>query len=328
MSARPGIRKMLVLGLALLCGAHPARALASASIPLAYQRIGQEAGVPPPVLYAAALAASRQRLSDGQTHPWPWTLWVRGRAERFASRAAVEAALRRHGMAGRRPLAVGVLRVAWPAPAPADPAVLLDPYVNLHLGARALRAAYDRCGDWPKAAGHAVAPDDPAQAARVAARVRRGWRAPSARAVLQQRVRALAPAYGLDPALVLAVADAESGFRPDARSPKNAQGVMQLLPATAARFGVRDPWNPEDNLRGGMAYLRWLLAHFQGDVRLTLASYNAGEAAVVRHRGVPPYRETRAYVARILRQYGRLAHPYVLGAAAPAWPGPLVLAER
>jgi soluble lytic murein transglycosylase-like protein len=74
---------------------------------------------------------------------------------------------------------------------------------------------------------------------------------------------------------------------------------MQLIPATAERFGVKDVWDPEDNLRGGMAYLRWLLKRFDGDVKLTLAAYNAGEGAVDRHGGVPPYSETRAYVSRI-----------------------------
>lgn len=114
-------------------------------------------------------------------------------------------------------------------------------------------------------------------------------------------VRNLAPEYRLDPKLVLAVVEAESNFDPQALSSKNARGLMQLIPATAQRFGVKDVWDPEQNLRGGMAYLRWLLDHFNGDVRLALAGYNAGEEAVRRHRGVPPYDETRAYVKRIAR---------------------------
>jgi membrane-bound lytic murein transglycosylase MltF len=89
-----------------------------------------------------------------------------------------------------------------------------------------------------------------------------------------------------------------------ARSPKNAQGLMQLIPATAQRFGVRNVWDPEQNLRGGMAYLQWLLQHFKGDVKLALAGYNAGEKAVERHGGVPPYRETQAYVKRIMKRVG------------------------
>jgi hypothetical protein len=115
-------------------------------------------------------------------------------------------------------------------------------------------------------------------------------------------VRQLAPQYRLDPNLVLAVVEAESNFDPKAMSHKNAQGLMQLIPATAERFGVADVWDPEQNLRGGMSYLRWLLDHFDGDVKLALAGYNAGEQAVRRHRGIPPYPETRTYVERISRR--------------------------
>ena len=117
-------------------------------------------------------------------------------------------------------------------------------------------------------------------------------------------VRNLAPRYKLDPNLVLAVVEAESNFNPKARSPKNAQGLMQLIPATAARFGVADVWDAEQNLRGGMAYLRWLLDRFDGDVKLALAGYNAGEGAVERHGGIPPYAETQAYVRKIIRRIG------------------------
>lgn len=112
-------------------------------------------------------------------------------------------------------------------------------------------------------------------------------------------VRSLAPQYHLDPNLVLAVVAAESNFDPSARSDKNAQGLMQLIPATAERFGVQDVWDPEQNLRGGMAYLRWLLHRFDGDVWLALAGYNAGEQAVEHYKGIPPYQETRDYVDRI-----------------------------
>lgn len=120
-----------------------------------------------------------------------------------------------------------------------------------------------------------------------------------ARPEVARLVRDLAPYYDLDPELVLAVIETESNFNPRAQSPKNAQGLMQLIPETAERFGVRDVWDPEQNLRGGMAYLRWLLNYFQGDVKLALAGYNAGEGAVLRHGGVPPFEETRAYVRRI-----------------------------
>jgi hypothetical protein len=115
-------------------------------------------------------------------------------------------------------------------------------------------------------------------------------------------VRDLAPEYRLNPNLVLAVIEAESNFNPHARSPKNAQGLMQLIPATAERFGVRNVWDPEENVRGGMAYLRWLMRYFDGDLELVLAAYNAGEGAVERHGGIPPYAETQSYVKRIIRR--------------------------
>ena len=116
-------------------------------------------------------------------------------------------------------------------------------------------------------------------------------------------VRALAPDYDIDAELVLAVIEVESSFNARARSPKNARGLMQLLPATARRFGVTDIWDPAQNLMGGMAYLRWLLNHFQGDLDRSLAAYNAGEHAVKRHGGIPPYRETRDYVKRVKHLY-------------------------
>jgi hypothetical protein len=119
------------------------------------------------------------------------------------------------------------------------------------------------------------------------------------RAVIVRWVQKLAPRYELDPALVLAVIRAESNFNPRAKSPKNALGLMQLIPATAKRFEVQNVWDPLQNLQGGMAYLRWLLDHFDGNEPFALAGYNAGENAVRRYKGIPPYPETRAYVKRI-----------------------------
>lgn len=123
-------------------------------------------------------------------------------------------------------------------------------------------------------------------------------------------VNKLAPEYGISPRLAIAVIRAESNFDPFARSEKNAQGLMQLIPETAARFNVSRPFDPVQNVRGGLAYLRWLLAYFQGNVRLVAAAYNAGEGAVNRFRGIPPYPETRAYVKRIMEFFGRNEHPY------------------
>lgn len=132
---------------------------------------------------------------------------------------------------------------------------------------------------------------------------------PEKRLIAEIVVKA-APQYAIDPRLALAIVAAESNFQPEARSEKDARGVMQLIAATAARFNVRNRYNVEDNLQGGLSYLRWLLAYYQGNVTLAVAAYNAGEAAVDRYRGVPPYAETRAYVQRVQRLFADEWHPY------------------
>lgn len=123
-------------------------------------------------------------------------------------------------------------------------------------------------------------------------------------------VMTLAPQFQVEPQLALAIMAAESNFNSLALSPKNAQGLMQLIPTTSERFRVSNPFDPTQNIRGGLTYLRWLLAYFQGDVALVAAAYNAGEGAVERYRGIPPYLETRAYVQRILKSVGVLQHPF------------------
>ncbi|MFD0858766.1 lytic transglycosylase domain-containing protein [Roseovarius aquimarinus] len=107
----------------------------------------------------------------------------------------------------------------------------------------------------------------------------------------------------VSPALVLAVIAVESGGRRTAVSEKGAQGLMQLIPDTAARFGVADSLSEAENIRGGVAYLDWLLKEFEGDPILALAGYNAGEGAVKANKGVPPYAETRDYVPKVLAAY-------------------------
>lgn len=127
---------------------------------------------------------------------------------------------------------------------------------------------------------------------------------------ISELVEKMAPQYELDPNFVLAVISVESGFNTQAVSSMNAQGLMQLIPETAERFQVEDVFDAEDNIRGGMAYLRWLLAFFKGDVALVAAAYNAGEGAVEKYRGIPPYPETVKYVDKILSHYNKITHPY------------------
>ncbi len=119
-------------------------------------------------------------------------------------------------------------------------------------------------------------------------------------------VRAAAQEYGVDEAVVRAIIHAESAFRPNAVSHAGAQGLMQLIPATASRFGVSDVFDPNQNIRGGVQYLAWLLNRYNQDLTLAAAGYNAGEGAVDRHGGVPPYAETQRYVQRV----GQLAERY------------------
>lgn len=133
-----------------------------------------------------------------------------------------------------------------------------------------------------------------------------------------QLIRLIAPQYGIEPRLALAVAAAESNFESLARSPRNAQGVMQLIPETAQRFKVRNAFDPAQNIRGGLSYLRWLLAYYRGDVLLTLAAYNAGEGAVDHYRGIPPYRETVDYVKRIFGFFGKGTHPFDQSVVSPS----------
>jgi soluble lytic murein transglycosylase-like protein len=122
--------------------------------------------------------------------------------------------------------------------------------------------------------------------------------------------------YGVDPKLIYYVMRQESRFKKQALSPKNAQGLMQLIPATAERFHVNIK-DPEENIEGGVAYLRWLLKHFDGDVRLALAGYNAGERTVEKcGNQVPEIKETQNYVKNITSAYGKTYHPVVPPAEA------------
>ena len=116
-------------------------------------------------------------------------------------------------------------------------------------------------------------------------------------------VHPIARSMGVDPELVAAVIEIESGRDARAKSHKGAMGLMQLMPDTAKRFGVKNPWDPRQNVKGGITYLRYLLSYFEGNVDYVLAAYNAGENAIDRHQGVPPYRETKGYLKKIRKIY-------------------------
>jgi len=131
----------------------------------------------------------------------------------------------------------------------------------------------------------------------------------AAQAPVLPLIHRLAQQYSIDPRLVQAIITVESNFDPHAVSRAGAQGLMQLMPTTAARYRVEDPFDPHANIEGGILYLRDLLRMFPGDLRHVLAAYNAGEGTVQQYGGVPPYPETQRYVERVLALYGAFPPP-------------------
>jgi soluble lytic murein transglycosylase-like protein len=145
-------------------------------------------------------------------------------------------------------------------------------------------------------------------------------RVTSGNAAIDAMVGEAAAIHGLDPYLILSVMRQESGFNRNALSPKGASGLMQLMPATASRFGVRNIFDVRENILGGAKYLRWLLDRFSGDVRLALAGYNAGEGAVEFYGNrIPPFSETQNYVRAIYSRY--------VGLRSTSLPQPVAVAE-
>jgi hypothetical protein len=158
--------------------------------------------------------------------------------------------------------------------------------------------------------------EDPEKIAQSDGKKDLGWSTGSKK--LDSLIRQNGSRHGVDPYLIFLVMEQESHFNPRVVSPKGARGLMQLMPGTGARFGVRRPFDPAQNISGGTRYLRQLLDRFKGRVDLVLASYNAGEGAVIKygHR-VPPYRETRNYVKNISKRYKRSKSPVKSTPSAP-----------
>jgi soluble lytic murein transglycosylase-like protein len=131
-------------------------------------------------------------------------------------------------------------------------------------------------------------------------------------------VQRIAAEHSLSPQLIHSVIKVESNYNPHAVSSKGALGLMQLIPSTARRFGVSDAFNPIQNIQGGARYLRYLLDLFDGSYPLALAAYNAGEAAVARYGGIPPFAETQNYVVLVRKQLEKAAAAKPVPAPAPA----------
>ena len=205
-------------------------------------------------------------------------------------------------------------RITVQVPPRANPAVIAPPdTVAVRAVAPPVEAAPDlgRYGWYWTAVSPNIADSGPGRLAEAVAGLSAGPDGTAVAAPRLAQLQTLAETFGTDmllatvgtsvsPALALAVASVESGGDPDAESPKGAHGVMQLIPDTAARFGVEDSSDPAQNIAGGVKYLDWLMNEFNGDPVLVLAAYNAGEGAVRKNDGVPPYTETRDYVPKVL----------------------------
>lgn len=289
-----GTAGLYLLGVIFWLCVYPGTCRAEA--PAAYVQVARQQGIPPERLYALAKVRSGAALSSGEVRPWPWSVSTGGHVTHFHTRQAAYRAAAYYLRMGRA-VRIGLLQLdtrrfpdLWTA---------LDPHAQLQVGAGLLSASFKRAGDWDKAIAE-INRDRPSFAPGTAYAV--NWAGYRRFAPL---IHNTAARHRLDPALLHAVVAAESNYRPGAKSEKGAQGLMQLIPKTARRFGVTDAGDPAKNMEGGARYLRWLLDVFK-DTRLALAGYNAGERAVIRHGyTVPPYRETRAYVPRVLGLYQR-----------------------
>jgi soluble lytic murein transglycosylase-like protein len=131
---------------------------------------------------------------------------------------------------------------------------------------------------------------------------------PKDRKWLVDLIKKIATWHNVDPQFALSIVTVESAFKTTARSSANAMGLMQLIPATAERFNVKDAFDASQNVKGGVRYLRWLLDRYHGEIELVAAAYNAGEGAVDKYKGIPPYKETQNYVAKVLHHYPHKNH--------------------
>ena len=270
-------------------------------IPLLYQQIAARYQLSPTALYQLAVQRSGRQSRFAKTPtPWPWTVRLCQQAvcetlyapDRPAMAHAVAA-----GQAAGLTVFVGPLGLALNSVPGLPILAATSARVTLNEAARQVALALaTRDAARGKAASLAVATPSGSVSEHPRGPLARRW---------GPLVNRIAQEEGLAPSLVHAIVAAESAYNPMAVSPKNAMGLMQLMPATAERFGLprAQRFDPEANVRAGSRYLKWLLAYFDHDLTLAVAGYNAGEGAVNRFgRRVPPYKETQNYVRRV-RQF-------------------------
>ena len=276
---------------------------------------------PPTVESTIPEGETRLKLADGTYLPvdeaWesPQGIWYRlGGMTHLANRDRVKSIHR--GTATKQEVQSEVAVAVEEAPAPETNEKEQPVWIYLKGGARveADNANETQAGVWynrgpmsifiERSRIDRIEREDP----NAAVAKERGWS--SGRPKLDALIRQNGSRYGVDPYLIFLVMEQESHFNTHAVSPKGARGLMQLMPGTSARFGVRRPHDPAQNISGGTRYLKQLLTQFKGRVDLALASYNAGEGTVIRfgHR-VPPYKETRNYVRRISFRYRKAKSP-------------------
>lgn len=283
---------------------------------LAWQFTGIVSAQTDPPAQPAAPTRYRITLVDGYTFEvdevWKQgdEVWYRKGA---VSRSLDAKSVKKFGPLEIKPPATKSVSTEAVAPKPAAPAAPLAIWIYLNGGARVLVDEVNETTDgaWYRR-GNVSMFIDRERIARIereqpatstTAWRQGGWTSGNER--IDHLIKTNGARYGVDPYLVFCVIEQESQFHTFARSPKGAQGLMQLMPGTARRLGVRRPYDPAENIMGGTRYLKELLTMFDGRVELVLASYNAGEGAVMKFgRNVPPYRETREYVKRIGKRYG------------------------
>lgn len=281
---------MTKLKLIVLFGLSVSHAWADSGLSLensAWGNAGRVAGIPARSMYEIACQKSCSAWPDGSFRPWPWVLHSHGKTAFYQDRQKAAAALKVLIKAGRKDeIGVGMLAVDSGSFQRHYPKNSLDQLLEPGFNLMAAAKLFKNTAGTP----HVLQVVD-------------------RKLGLYYVIRSAAMRHQVDERLVHAVIKQESGYNPRAVSKAGAKGLMQLIPDTARRFGVRNSFDPVDNVEGGVAYLKFLLRRYNGNVPLSVAAYNAGENAVDKYAGIPPYPETQGYVASIMASYKNRHHP-------------------